>query len=288
MPLIECPDCNSDVSSHAESCPKCGYPIASKIEEDEEEITYAQPERKQGGGGLFLASICVGILGIFLWPLLLVAGLLLLAAVCSSYLVCGSCGSKLEDSQSLCGTCGVYVEEQKSSAFLVIFMAIVIAVVVVSFIIPSTGKREAPLKQQNKIKDAPVAIKDAPISRVETHILTEKEYNTICRAGIAALYSKTLEIVKVDRRVNETVYVSYIRPSDGKVWKYKCKISGNRILWGTEDGRWRTHELDEALYYAYDSNTKKVTIEVKYPGSSGSKVDYQLLDSEVDQGGVRQ
>lgn len=138
MPLIECPDCHSDVSSHAESCPKCGYPISSKNKENEEdkieEVIYAKPERKQGGGGLFLGSICVGIIGLFFWPLLLVAGLLLLAAVCSSYSVCGSCGTKLECSQSLCGTCGVHVEERKASAFMIIFLSIVIVVAILAFL----------------------------------------------------------------------------------------------------------------------------------------------------------
>jgi uncharacterized paraquat-inducible protein A len=27
MALIECPECGSEVSSHTESCPRCGYPI---------------------------------------------------------------------------------------------------------------------------------------------------------------------------------------------------------------------------------------------------------------------
>ena len=107
--------------------------------------------------------------------------------------------------------------------------------------------------------------------------LTEKEYNAICRAGISALYYKPLEIVKTINRKEETVYISHVRPSDSKTWHYKCKITGNRILWGTKDGRWRTHQLDEAVYYTYDSKTKKVTIEVKYPNSS-DKTDYQLTD----------
>lgn len=29
MALIQCPDCNKDVSSNAPSCPKCGAPIAA-------------------------------------------------------------------------------------------------------------------------------------------------------------------------------------------------------------------------------------------------------------------
>ena len=28
MALIKCPECGTDVSDRAESCPKCGYPIA--------------------------------------------------------------------------------------------------------------------------------------------------------------------------------------------------------------------------------------------------------------------
>jgi len=27
MSLIKCPDCGNDVSDHAATCPKCGYPI---------------------------------------------------------------------------------------------------------------------------------------------------------------------------------------------------------------------------------------------------------------------
>lgn len=32
MALIKCPDCNSDVSSYAETCPHCGYPIKGYAE----------------------------------------------------------------------------------------------------------------------------------------------------------------------------------------------------------------------------------------------------------------
>ena len=32
MALIDCPDCASQVSSAAVSCPKCGYPIAKEVQ----------------------------------------------------------------------------------------------------------------------------------------------------------------------------------------------------------------------------------------------------------------
>lgn len=36
MALIECPDCRSRISDRAESCPKCGFPIVSYYQENED------------------------------------------------------------------------------------------------------------------------------------------------------------------------------------------------------------------------------------------------------------
>ena len=34
MALIKCPECNTEISSSAEFCPKCGYPILKNIKEE--------------------------------------------------------------------------------------------------------------------------------------------------------------------------------------------------------------------------------------------------------------
>ena len=34
MPLIQCPDCSTQVSDQAQACPSCGYPIAKKVSGD--------------------------------------------------------------------------------------------------------------------------------------------------------------------------------------------------------------------------------------------------------------
>lgn len=31
MPLIDCPDCGSQVSDKADACPKCGYPVRRNL-----------------------------------------------------------------------------------------------------------------------------------------------------------------------------------------------------------------------------------------------------------------
>lgn len=68
MSLIKCPDCGKEISSHAESCPHCGYPLKKKSEirptnsivEDEFDV------RTFGaffGSGLLLVGGIVTIIG---------------------------------------------------------------------------------------------------------------------------------------------------------------------------------------------------------------------------------
>jgi hypothetical protein len=65
--------------------------------------------------------------------------------------------------------------------------------------------------------------------------------NQLCKAGIAALMGRNPGTIKINRVKNDVIYLSYRRPDDGKDWRYKCKIQGNRIMWGADDGRWRDH-----------------------------------------------
>lgn len=44
MSLISCPSCNNDVSTKAESCPKCGHPI------NERKIVINNNTHKSSGG----------------------------------------------------------------------------------------------------------------------------------------------------------------------------------------------------------------------------------------------
>ena len=38
MALIKCPECGTEVSSEAEFCPKCGYPIKAKMSDKQEQM----------------------------------------------------------------------------------------------------------------------------------------------------------------------------------------------------------------------------------------------------------
>jgi len=65
----------------------------------------------------------------------------------------------------------------------------------------------------------------------------------ICKASIATIMGRDLSIMKTDSIQGDVVYLSYIRSNDGTRWSYKCKLDGNKIIWGNADGRWRTEEL---------------------------------------------
>jgi uncharacterized membrane protein YvbJ len=60
MPLIACPDCSTEVSDRAPTCPKCGAPIAGRAEAVATgvSLTTTQQTSKQLKLHMLLASLC--------------------------------------------------------------------------------------------------------------------------------------------------------------------------------------------------------------------------------------
>ena len=67
MSLIKCPECNNDVSTAAETCPKCGYPIKKyierKIDEKIEEKHPSKPVEKKKGHPILTTLIVLALIG---------------------------------------------------------------------------------------------------------------------------------------------------------------------------------------------------------------------------------
>jgi len=82
--------------------------------------------------------------------------------------------------------------------------------------------------------------------------------NQICKAGIATVMGRDPAIIRIDRVQGEVVYLSYIRKDDGKKWGYKCTLDGNRIVWGSDTGRWRTHKMDSKVFFYVEGSVLKV------------------------------
>ena len=66
MALIKCPECGTEVSSLADKCPKCAYPIkkpSQPTNPDREPKVYVQPTEPKGEG-CFLQTLNAGCMTI--------------------------------------------------------------------------------------------------------------------------------------------------------------------------------------------------------------------------------
>lgn len=81
----------------------------------------------------------------------------------------------------------------------------------------------------------------------------------ICRFGIATVFGRSPEIMKTRHIGGGTYKVSYVRKSDATHWHNKCRVEGNRIVWGSYDGRWRTHPADSQVTFAVSGERIVVT-----------------------------
>lgn len=95
---------------------------------------------------------------------------------------------------------------------------------------------------------------------------TNKE---LCKAGISILMGRDPRIMKIDSTDGEIVYLSYIRPDDRSLWSYRCKIEGNRIIWASSTGRWRTHPLDEVITFSVSG--ERLHLDQAYSDHSATK-----------------
>lgn len=96
----------------------------------------------------------------------------------------------------------------------------------------------------------------------------------ICKAGIAIVMGKDPSIMRVDKTKGSTTYLSYVRQSDNKKYAYRCKLSGNRIIWASSTGRWRDSKYDSKVVYKIDGET--IQIEDRFSDGSGTKKSFSL------------
>lgn len=104
----------------------------------------------------------------------------------------------------------------------------------------------------NYIKTLIILISLQPVISIARTIAQED----ICKASIATIMGRDVSIINIDVIKDDSVYLSYVRSNDGTQWSYKCKVDGNKVIWGNADGRWRT---DELVTYTVSSNIVTIT-----------------------------
>jgi hypothetical protein len=121
----------------------------------------------------------------------------------------------------------------------------------------------------NKLSIIPVAFTALLVSSVAAHAQPSRfTESQICRATVAAVMGRDPAIVKVERTDNGVVRLYYFRPDDGKRWDYRCKVEGQKVVWATAEGRWRTHSQDETIQFV--STGEVLTIEQRFTDGSKS------------------
>lgn len=97
----------------------------------------------------------------------------------------------------------------------------------------------------------------------------------ICKAGIGKTMGRDPAIMRTRPSGGFTV-VSYVR-DDGELWTYRCRIQGDRIVWASETGRWRTHPADEVLTFA-ETPDGNLRVDERYSDGSGSSKIYSAAE----------
>ncbi len=96
----------------------------------------------------------------------------------------------------------------------------------------------------------------------------------ICKACIGIVMSKSPSIIKIDKVSKGIVYLSYIRASDGTKWTNKCKVEKDRVLWGSEGGRWRDFPEDGVITYKIKGD--KILIKETYQDGSSNEEEFSI------------
>lgn len=115
--------------------------------------------------------------------------------------------------------------------------------------------------------------------------LGEGDLGRVCRAAIGTLNGRDPAIIEVARVKGGVADVQYLRPDDGKLWKYRCRAESSRILWagvdvagpGTGPGRWRDRPEDEVMTFALAG--RSITIVTRYDDGSINQKVYEIEPS---------
>ena len=98
----------------------------------------------------------------------------------------------------------------------------------------------------------------------------------ICKACIATVMFKDPDIIRIDKIKDQIVYLSYVKPTEKKRWAYRCKISGNTIIWASDKGRWRNSQYDPKITYKIDG--ENILIKERHSDGSGREKSFSFKE----------
>ena len=102
----------------------------------------------------------------------------------------------------------------------------------------------------------------------------------ICRTAIASIMDRDPKAVQITRTSDAVLLLTFVRPIDNFVWTYRCRIDGNRIVWGNEPGRWRDGPRDDKVFFEVVGAGAQLRIIEKHVDGSTTN---QLFDRNMIQ-----
>jgi hypothetical protein len=99
----------------------------------------------------------------------------------------------------------------------------------------------------------------------------------LCKAALSSVMGVDLKAIQTEKEKDGIVSLHYRIEGESERYDYKCRVEGNRVVWGSEKGRWRTKKGDAVITFSVSNGN--VTIRERFndePRSQGTKTTFPL------------
>lgn len=147
--------------------------------------------------------------------------------------------------------------------------------------VPPTAKAMPPRAASPSVVDLTLPKTVAPVSTLPTFAsLGERQQfeRQVCKAVISIEFGRDPASMFTSSIQGEPHYVSYIRPNDGTLWEYLCRVSGRNVVWSIPNGRWRDSYTasDTEFRFSTSNSNRTLMIEGKHFDGSSTRESFSL------------
>ena len=146
-------------------------------------------------------------------------------------------------------------------------MAVILLAIALSSCGDSGPKSGSGAKFSDEHMDIVKKSEEAIQVSIDTGPFTESH---LCKAAIHAVMGTSPSIMRTSEQFGRTI-VAYNRKSDGKLWDYMCRLDGDRLVWGSNGGRWQNHYLDEYIRVSVDRKKSILKLHMIHSDNSSER-----------------
>ncbi|MBD3791840.1 MAG: hypothetical protein IE918_06780 [Campylobacterales bacterium] len=84
----------------------------------------------------------------------------------------------------------------------------------------------------------------------------------ICKAALSSIMGIDHRTIQAEKRETGVVSLHYRIEGEKERYAYKCRVEGNRVIWGSAGGRWRTDKSDAVITFTIGG--AHITIEERF------------------------